>query len=166
MRRSFVSPATRALPIFLWGFVKRIHESLKHTYALSCKVWFFIKFPEVQQRFTHHECQEIWTRGRQLVLKGETSGIKDTQNMPTKGMRYKSILRVALWRTFGSAARFCSLSPSGKLILEVFSLLREGLGERPVPIEVSMRNNQGDKSGWKGIISHQTNFNTIHPCPT
>jgi hypothetical protein len=99
------------------------------------------------------------------MIEGETSGRKDTQNMPTMGMRYKSILRVALWMTFGSAAWFCSLSSSRNLwlISEVFSLLREG--ERPVPIEVSMRNYQGDKSGGNGIISYPTNFNTIHPSP-
>jgi len=32
-----VSPATRALPIFLLGFVRKTAESLRDTYATSCK---------------------------------------------------------------------------------------------------------------------------------
>jgi len=114
-----------------------------------------MKLLGVQQEYTHQECQEICTRGKQLVIGGETGGrnLKDTQNMPTMGMRQKSILRVALWRTFVSAALFCSRSSPRKLwmISEVFSLLGEGEGLEP--IEVSMRNDQGEKSG---TVSYRT----------
>ena len=63
--------------------------------------------------------------------------------MPTMGMRYKSILRVALWSTFGSVLGWIfSGSSLGRIwtISDVFSL---GEGGSPDSNEADMRNDQG-----------------------